>query len=107
MQQAVVKSLPAEDNLQIELMVGGKQRYMDRPKTELLERTLARIQKNAAPLPGELALLPVLLVTLLLSFSCVSPSSMSFSMHDILYVKKRLSINLQMCTTSSVKINLA
>lgn len=55
MQQAVVKSLPAEDNLQIELMVGGKQRYMDRPKTELLERTLARIQKNAAPLPGELA----------------------------------------------------
>jgi hypothetical protein len=33
-------------------LLGGKPRFMERPKGEPLERTLARIQKNAAPAPG-------------------------------------------------------
>ena len=47
--QAVVKSLPDEPNLTITLTVGGRQRNLDRPKTEPLEKPLTRIQKAAAP----------------------------------------------------------
>ncbi|PSC75583.1 2, 5 -phosphodiesterase 12 [Micractinium conductrix] len=49
MQQAVVRSLPNESNMTISLVVAGKQRNMDRPKDELLEKPLGRLQKSAAP----------------------------------------------------------
>ena len=52
MLRAVVRSAPAADTLQIALVLGGKPRFMERPKAEALERTLARIQKNAAAAPG-------------------------------------------------------
>jgi hypothetical protein len=51
-QQAVVKSAPTDDNLQIALVLAGKRRLMDRPKSEALQKTLARMQKNAMPAPG-------------------------------------------------------
>lgn len=35
----------------ITLTIGGKQRNMDRPKDELLEKPLGRLQKSAAPQP--------------------------------------------------------
>ena len=54
-QQAIVKCCPAEDNVRIELVLAGKQRFMSRPKTEPLERTLNRIQIAAAPVPGAVA----------------------------------------------------
>ncbi|KAK9846341.1 hypothetical protein WJX81_001906 [Elliptochloris bilobata] len=46
--QAVVTSLPAGDKLTIAVTLAGRQRFMDRPKAELLERTLFRLQMNAA-----------------------------------------------------------
>lgn len=49
--QAVVKSLPEDPNLTITLTVGGRQRNLDRPKSEPLEKPLGRIQKSAAPPP--------------------------------------------------------
>ncbi|KAL4445318.1 hypothetical protein ABPG77_011143 [Micractinium sp. CCAP 211/92] len=49
LQKAVVRSLPEEPNMTITLVVGGKQRNMDRPKDELLEKPLTRLQKSAAP----------------------------------------------------------
>ena len=52
LQQAVVKSAPTDDNLQIALVLAGKRRLMDRPKSEALQKTLARMQKNAMPAPG-------------------------------------------------------
>ena len=51
--QAVVRSLPGEPNLTITLTLGGRQRNLDRPKAELLEKPLARLQKAAAPAPGK------------------------------------------------------
>ena len=52
LQQAIVKSAPSDDNLQIALVLAGKRRFMDRPKTEALQKTLARMQKNAMPTAG-------------------------------------------------------
>jgi len=46
-----VTSLPAEDKLTIAVVISGRQRFMDRPKAEALERTLTRMQMNAAK-PG-------------------------------------------------------
>ena len=53
MQRAIVMCSPAEESLQITLELGGKLRFMERPKAEALEKTLARMQKNAAPAPGK------------------------------------------------------
>lgn len=47
LQQAIVKSAPADDYLQIAVVLAGKRRLMDRPKNEALQKTLARMQKNA------------------------------------------------------------
>ena len=47
--KAVVKSLPDDPNLTITLTVGGRQRNLDRPKLEPLEKPLGRLQKSAAP----------------------------------------------------------
>ena len=52
MQEAIVRAPASDENLQIALTLAGKQRFMDRPKTEPLEKTLARMQKNAALAPG-------------------------------------------------------
>jgi hypothetical protein len=49
LQRAVVRSSPEDPNLTIVLVVGGKQRNMERPKEELLEKPLARLQRSAAP----------------------------------------------------------
>lgn len=49
----MVKSLPEEPNLTITLTVGGRQRNLDRPKSEPLEKPLARLQKAAAPQPDK------------------------------------------------------
>ena len=46
--QAVVTSLPGEDKLTIAVTLAGRSRFLDRPKGELLERTLMRLQMNAA-----------------------------------------------------------
>jgi 2',5'-phosphodiesterase len=48
-QRAVVKLLPSEPNLTITLTLAGKQRNLDRPRNEPLEKSLARIQKSAEP----------------------------------------------------------
>jgi 2',5'-phosphodiesterase len=45
--KAVVRSIPGEPMMTITLEVGGRQRNLDRPKTELLERPLLRISKSA------------------------------------------------------------
>ena len=45
-QKAVVRSVPGEPNLTISLTVGGRQRNLDRPKDEPLEKPLIRIQKT-------------------------------------------------------------
>ena len=58
--QAVVRSHAAESTLQIALVLGGKPRFMQRPKGEALEKTLARIQKTAAQAPGMQCCLQVL-----------------------------------------------
>lgn len=52
LQQAIVKSAPSDDHLQIALVLAGKRRLMDRPKSEALQKTLARMQKNAMPPTG-------------------------------------------------------
>ena len=52
LQQAIVKSAPSDDNLQIALVLAGKRRFMDRPKDEALQKTLLRMQKNAMPTMG-------------------------------------------------------
>ena len=52
LQQAIVKSAPSDDNLQIALVLAGKRRFMDRPKDEALQKTLLRMQKNAMPAIG-------------------------------------------------------
>ena len=52
MLRAVVRSHAADGTLQIAVVLGGKLRLMERPKGEALEKTLARIQKNAAQAPG-------------------------------------------------------
>ena len=41
-------SLPAEDKLTIAVTLAGRPRFLDRPKGEPLERTLARMQMTAA-----------------------------------------------------------
>lgn len=46
--KATVRSVPGEPTMTITLEVGGRQRNLDRPKTELLERPLLRISKSAA-----------------------------------------------------------
>lgn len=46
--QAVVTSLPGEDKLTIAVTLAGRFRFLDRPKGELLDRTLTRLQINAA-----------------------------------------------------------
>ena len=46
--QAVVRDLPGTPNLTITLTIGGKQRNLDRLKTEPLEKPLSRLQKSAA-----------------------------------------------------------
>ena len=46
--QAVVTSLPGEDKLTIAVTLAGRSRFLDRPKGELLERTLTRLQMNVA-----------------------------------------------------------
>ncbi len=51
-QQATVRCPPTDDNLQIAILLAGRQRFMERPKIESLGKTLARIQKNAVPAPG-------------------------------------------------------
>jgi hypothetical protein len=52
MQQAIVRSLPEEDKLEIAILLAGRERFMKRPKLESLEKTLARLQKNASDGPG-------------------------------------------------------
>lgn len=47
LQKAVVRSLPDQPNLTITLTIGGKQRNLDRPKSEPLEKPLSRIQKTS------------------------------------------------------------
>ena len=47
MWQAVVRAYPGADTLTIELELAGRPRFMDRPTAEALDKTLARIQKNA------------------------------------------------------------
>ena len=47
LQKAVVRSLPDQPNLTITLTIGGKQRNLDRPKNEPLEKPLSRIQKTS------------------------------------------------------------
>jgi 2',5'-phosphodiesterase len=49
--RAIVRSLPDHPTLTISLTVGGRARAMERPKDELLERPLARLQRGAAPPP--------------------------------------------------------
>lgn len=41
-------SLPGEDKLTIAVTLAGRSRFLDRPKGELLGRTLTRLQMNAA-----------------------------------------------------------
>ena len=53
-----MKCAPTEDNLQIALVLAGKRRLMDRPKSEALQKTLARMQKNAMPALGAHSWLP-------------------------------------------------
>ena len=48
-----MKSAPADDYLQIAVVLAGKRRLMDRPKSEALQKTLARMQKNAMPPTGD------------------------------------------------------
>lgn len=48
-----MRSLPDEPNMVITLTVGGKQRNMDRPKDELLEKPLGRLAKSLAPQPDK------------------------------------------------------
>ena len=45
--------MPEDPNLTITLTVGGKQRNLDRPKSEPLEKPLLRIQKSAAAPPDK------------------------------------------------------
>jgi 2',5'-phosphodiesterase len=49
--RAIVRSLPDHPTLTISLTVSGRARAMERPKDELLERPLARLQRGAAPPP--------------------------------------------------------
>ncbi len=61
--QAIVKSAPSDDNLQIALVLAGKRRFMDRPKDEALQKTLLRMQKNAMPALGTAFLISSCLIT--------------------------------------------
>lgn len=49
--QAVVTLLPSEDTITIAITLAGRQRFLDRPKAEVLERTLVRMARNAVK-PG-------------------------------------------------------
>lgn len=53
-----MKCAPTDENLQIALVLAGKRRLMDRPKNEALQKTLARMQKNAMPALGAHSWLP-------------------------------------------------
>ena len=46
---AIVRSLPSEPHLTIELTLAGKPRFMARPKDEPLEKTLSRMARSALP----------------------------------------------------------
>jgi hypothetical protein len=48
-----VKSLPDEPTLSISLTLAGRQRNLERPKDELLEKPLSRIQKSAVGKPDK------------------------------------------------------
>jgi len=52
-QKAYVRYKPGEDNMTISLTVGGRQRNLNRPITELLEKPLARLRANLAPEKGK------------------------------------------------------
>lgn len=78
-QQAIVKCFPADNNVRIELVLAGKQRFMSRPKTEPLERTLNRIQIAAAPVPGAVA-----------------------NMHEFLAVSHGIILSASMCSILSM-----
>ncbi|KAK9819723.1 hypothetical protein WJX72_001675 [[Myrmecia] bisecta] len=51
--RAVVHCMPSEANLTITLSLVGKQRNLDRPKSESLEKSLSRIQKSATAKPAK------------------------------------------------------
>lgn len=47
--QAFVRDVPGDKNVTVSLLLDGRQRNLDRPKDEALERPLARLRANIAP----------------------------------------------------------
>eukprot|EP00798_Chlamydomonas_sp_ICE-L_P031103 gene31103-6233_t len=47
--KAFVRSRPDDESLTVSLVLAGRQRHLNRPKAELLEKCLARIKTNAMP----------------------------------------------------------
>eukprot|EP00803_Ostreobium_quekettii_P002086 evm.model.scf_565.5 EVM.evm.TU.scf_565.5 scf_565:12776-26338(-) len=51
--KAYVRCIPGEENLQIMITLAGRERNMNRPKSELLERSLARIRISLTAKPDK------------------------------------------------------